>query len=178
MPGGTTIAVRPIQPGDPAALQQFHSRLSETTIYHRFFNWIPRLSDAQAAYFTQVDGVDRYALVALDPRQPGEITGVVRFDHETGQDRAEYAAVIADAWQHRGLGGRLTRCLVPAALARGIHWFDAFVLPDNWAMIRLFERLGLPLTVHLEEGDLRVALDLRPAGARPEAFLATGASGP
>jgi RimJ/RimL family protein N-acetyltransferase len=116
--------------------------------------------------------VNRYALIALDPAQPDEIIGVVRFDHEANSDHAEYAAVIADAWQHRGLGGRMTRALVLAAWDRGIHWFDAFVMPDNRGMIRLFERLGLPHTVRLEAGDLRVTLDLRPAAAHRDAFLA------
>jgi hypothetical protein len=48
LPGGTTVRVRPIQPADAAALQRFHSRLSETTVYHRFISCVPRL-DAERA---------------------------------------------------------------------------------------------------------------------------------
>jgi hypothetical protein len=57
-----------------------------------------------AERFADVDGEDRYALVALDPENPEEIVGVVRYEREVGTDGAEYAALIEDRFQHRGLG--------------------------------------------------------------------------
>ena len=62
------------------------------------------LSERKARYFAHVDGVDHYALVALDPDEPEEITAVVRYDREPDSERAEYAALIEDRWQGRGLG--------------------------------------------------------------------------
>src|SRR5689334_19808541 len=76
---GTEVSFRPIRPSDLAALQRFHGRLSDQSIYQRFFFPKPWLSDEQARYFTELDGVDRFALVALDPAAPEEIAGVVRF---------------------------------------------------------------------------------------------------
>ena len=64
---GTEIAYRPISASDQAALQRFHARLSDRSIHQRFFCAMPALGDAQAHDFTHVDGVDRFALVALDP---------------------------------------------------------------------------------------------------------------
>lgn len=55
-----------------------------------------RLTGKRARYFARVDGVDRFALVALDPDVPNEITAVVRFDREAGTDLAEYAALVED----------------------------------------------------------------------------------
>jgi hypothetical protein len=113
---GTRISYRAIVPDNAAALQKFHHRLSERSIYLRFFSAKPELSDRKAGYFTNVDGVNRFALVALDPEHPEEIIAVVSFDREGNTDRAEYAAAVEDRWQGKGLGLALTRCLIEAAL--------------------------------------------------------------
>jgi acetyltransferase len=165
LPGGVAVPVRPIHPDDTPALQRFHSGLSETSVYYRFFENMPRLADTLAHYFTHVDGVNRYALVALDPAHPEEIIGVVRYDRLTALDRAEYAIVLADRWQRQGLGLAMTRRLIDVARARGIHYLEAVVLLGNQGMLRLFRRLGLPL--HIDEGpELLVRIDIRPLPKR------------
>jgi hypothetical protein len=91
---GRAIALRPIRADDGPALQRFHSHLSRTSVHYRFFGGKPTLSQERARSFTHLDGRDRFALVALDPAQPIEIIGVVRFDRIPGTDQAEYAAVL------------------------------------------------------------------------------------
>jgi GNAT superfamily N-acetyltransferase len=113
---GNHITYHAIAPADAVALQRFHHRLDERSIYLRFFAAKPELSDKKAGYFTNVDGVNRFALVALDPEHPEEIIAVVSFDREGNTDRAEYAAVVEDRWQGKGLGSALTRRLIEAAL--------------------------------------------------------------
>jgi GNAT superfamily N-acetyltransferase len=159
---GTAVRLRPIQPSDAAALQRFHARLSKQSIYQRFFCYQPTLGDTQARYFTELDGVHRFALVALDPGEPGEIAGVVRFEGDPGTDRAEYAAVIADRWQGRGLGLALTQHLIEAARRRGIHTFYALVLFENARMLHLLRDLDLPERVEWEDGVERVEILLDP----------------
>ncbi|MEA2514520.1 MAG: hypothetical protein QOJ59_4007 [Thermomicrobiales bacterium] len=155
---GTEVRFRPITSSDFAALQRFHSRLSDRSIYQRFFFPNPRLSDEQAHYFTELDGIDRFALVALDPLAPEEIAGVVRFDRDPGTDRAEYAAIVADRWQGHGLGLALTHRLIEAARRRGVRFLYALVLPDNARMLNLLRDLRLPERVHLEDGVARVVI--------------------
>jgi RimJ/RimL family protein N-acetyltransferase len=121
------------------------------------------LSDEMARYFTHVDGKDRDALVALDPANPETIIGVVRYDRDVGTDTAEYAAVVTDRWQGKGLGTELTRELIAAARERGITQFYAIVLPGNERMLHLFRDLHLPERTALEDGSVRVELDLSPA---------------
>ena len=101
---GARITYRAIVPDNAAALRRFHHRLSECSIYLRFFSAKPELSDRKAGYFTNVDGTNRFALVALDPERPEEIIAVVSFDREGDTNRAEYAAAVEDRWQGRGLG--------------------------------------------------------------------------
>lgn len=115
----TRVTYRAIAPDNAAALQRFHHRLSERSVYLRFFGAMPNLSDRKARYFTNVDGIKRFALVALDPEHPEEIIGVVSFDREVDTERAEYAAAVDDGWQGKGLGLALTRRLIEAALKRG-----------------------------------------------------------
>jgi GNAT superfamily N-acetyltransferase len=159
---GTYVLVREIQPGDAPALQRLVGRLSEQTIYLRYFGPMKRLSDKQARYFAEVDGYDRYALVALDPENKEEIVAVVRYDREKGTDRAEYAALVEDRLQGRGLGIALTRSLIEAARERGIRDFEALVLPENRGMLSLLRSLDLPERAHQEDGVRRISVDLFP----------------
>lgn len=160
LPDGTVLTLRPIQATDAPALQRFHSRLSERSIYRRFFEWVPQLTDQRAEYFTQLDGVNRHAIIALDPQQPAEIIGVVRYDREPGTARAEYAIIVEDHWQHRGVGRCLTDRLIADARAAGLRVLYALVLPENRAMLALFHRLELPLTTHMDGAVLQIDLQL------------------
>ncbi len=165
LPDGARVAYRAIAPDNAAALQRFHHRLSERSIYLRFFGVKPDLSAGKAAYLTNVDGKDRFALVALDPEREGEIIAVVSFDREGETDRAEYAAAVEDRWQGRGLGLALTRRLIGVALKRGIRVFTGVVLPENRRMLNLFRDLGLPERLRYEDGVEHVEMELeRPGG--------------
>lgn len=144
---GQAVRVRPIESSDWQALQRFHSKLSLQTIEQRMFDSQPSLSEDRAHYFCDVDGFERFALVAIDPADPTEIIGVVRFDREPPGHLAEYAAVITDRWQRQGVGLALTVLLIEAALDRGIDTLRAYVRSDNQPMLHLLRNLGLPETV-------------------------------
>ncbi len=74
--GGVNIPFRLIRSGDVPALQRFHGRLSEKTIYLRFFGSLEELPKEKAQFFAHVDGVDHLAFVALDPDDQEEIIGI------------------------------------------------------------------------------------------------------
>jgi GNAT superfamily N-acetyltransferase len=159
---GTGVSYHAIAPENASALQRFHHRLSQRSIYLRFFAAKPELSDRKAGYFTNVDGINRFALVALDPEREGEIIGVVSFDREGDTDRAEYAAAVEDRWQGRGLGLALTRRLIEAALKRDVRVFTGVVLFENRRMLNLLRDLGLPERLRYEDGIEYVEIDLSP----------------
>lgn len=119
-----------------------------------------QLTSKRAWYFAQVDGIDRFALVALDPDDPDEIIAVVRFHREAGTDQAEYAALVEDRWQGRGLGLRLTQRLVNAARDRGIRHLYGLVMPWNKRMLRVLRNLGLPERERREGNTIFVEVDL------------------
>ena len=158
LPDGTSVDYHAIAPENTSALQRFYHRLSERSIYLRFFAAKPELSARKAGYFTNVDGMNRFALVALDPERPEEIIGVVSFDREGTTERAEYAAEVEDRWQGKGLA--LTRRLIEAALKRDVRVFTGVLLPENTRMLNLLRDLGLPERLRYENGIEYVELEL------------------
>jgi RimJ/RimL family protein N-acetyltransferase len=161
---GTSVPVRRIRTGDAAALQRLVSRSSHRSIELRFFGSLKELSDKMALRFAEVDGKDRFALVALDPDDPDEIVGVVRYAREGDDDGAEYAALIEDRFQGRGLGIRLTKMLIGAARQNGIAHLYALVLRENIGMLRLLRSLDLPERMGWQDGAERVEIDLQSSG--------------
>ena len=157
---GVCVPVRSIRTEDAAALQRLVGRSSDRSVELRFFGPLKELSDEMAERFADVDGEDRYAVVALDPEHPDEIVGVARYERERGTDGAEYAALIEDRFQHRGLGIGLTRNLIEAARENGIRHLHALVLRENAGMLSLLRSLDLPERLRWKDGAECVELDL------------------
>jgi len=158
---GTCVPVREIRAEDAAALQRLVGRSSERSIELRFFGPMKELSEEKARRFAEVDGVDRFALVALDPEDEDEIVAVVRYEREGGTDGAEYAALVEDRFQGRGLGIGLTRRLIEAARERGIGRLHALVLRENRRMLGLLRSLEFPERRRWENGLEHIEIDLR-----------------
>ena len=157
---GTRVPVRRIEARDAAALQRLVGRSSTRSIELRFFGPLKELSDEMARKFSDLDGKDRYALVALDPEEQEEIVGVVRYGREEGTDGAEYAALIEDRFQHRGLGIGLTRKLIQAARENGIRRLHALVMRENADMLGLLRSLDLPERMRWQDGAELVEIEL------------------
>ncbi|MEO7979961.1 MAG: GNAT family N-acetyltransferase [Sporichthyaceae bacterium] len=155
---GGTAHLRPIRPTDADRLRRFHSRLSDETIYYRFFSLYRDLSDRDVEKFTVVDHHDRAALVATIG---DEMIGVVRYER-VGPDEAEVAFNIEDDHQGRGLGTVFLEHLAAAARERGISRFVADVLPANRKMLHVFSDAGYVVDQGFEDGVARVSFDLEP----------------
>jgi RimJ/RimL family protein N-acetyltransferase len=159
---GTRVLLRPIEPGDKDRLEVALGRLSEEAIRRRFLAAKQRFSTRELRYLTEVDGRDHIAIVAVPADDPESIIAVARCVRLPDvPDTAEFAIVVGDPFQHRGLGTLMARALADAAGAAGIRRFAATMLSDN-APIR---RLMATITERLEEdrvgGGLRdVVIDL------------------
>lgn len=161
---GLCVPVRGIRAEDAGALQRLVGRSSDRSLELRFFGHLKELSDEMAGRFADVDGRYQFALVALDPEDTGEIVGVVRYARE-GDDGAEYAALIEDRFQGRGLGIGLTRGLIEAARENGIGHLYALVMRENKVMLNLLRSLDLPERKRWQDGAERVEIDLRSTSA-------------
>jgi acyl-CoA synthetase (NDP forming)/RimJ/RimL family protein N-acetyltransferase len=155
---GGTAHLRPIRPDDAERLKRFYSRLSDETIYFRFFSLYRELSARDIERFTVVDHADRAALIATIGE---EMVGVVRYER-LDEDTAEVAFNIEDAHQGRGLGSVFLEHIAAAARERGISRFVADVLPANRKMLHVFEEAGYVVEHELEDGVIRLSFDLEP----------------
>ncbi len=152
--------MREIRNQDAPALQRLVRRSSPRSVELRFFGPMKGLSETQARRFAEVDGRDRFALVGLNPEEPGEVVGVVRYEREGETDGAEYAALIEDCFQGKGLGLGLTLQLIESARKRGIGHLHALVMYENAPMLRLLRDLGLPERERWQDGVRRVEIEL------------------
>ena len=141
---GDTVWIRPVRSTDAAELQRAFALLSEESQYRRFLTGTPRLTDSQAAYFTEVDHVNHEAYVAHSPDDETYIIGVARFiRHPSGADDAELAITVADSWHNRGLATVLVRRLGERARDVGVKRFRAEMMAGNEAVLRLLRSAGL-----------------------------------
>ena len=155
---GGTAHLRPILPTDADRLRRFYSRLSDETIYYRFFSLYRELSDRDVERFTVVDHHDRAALIATVGE---EMIGVVRYER-IDEEQAEVAFNIEDAHQGRGLGSVFLEHIAAAARERGISRFVADVLPANRKMLHVFSDAGYVVEQEFEDGVVRLSFDLEP----------------
>lgn len=166
---GESYDVRPISPDDRERLRAFHAGLSRRTSYLRFFIFHPELSDDEVERFTNVDQQSRLALVAT---QGERLIAVGRFDRVPGTTRAEVAFVVADEFQHHGIGSLLLDLLVTAARERGITEFTAETLAENRAMLDVIHHCGFPVTTRHDRESVTLEF---PLAATPTSVAALAA---
>lgn len=176
------LRIRPLRPADADALQDFVRRLSDRSRYLRFFRPLPELPPWLLKQLVEADGLREQVLVAVAPNGAGtRIVGLAQFTLEA-DNSCEFALVIADDWQGRGLGRRLMQTLLSAAQAAGIAQMRGDVLLENRAMLALARGLGFSLSPSpLDATALRVTRELDaaahhvsrriPAPATPDAAL-------
>lgn len=173
---GEHCLVRPIVPADARLLVEFHGRLSERTAYLRFFTFHPELTSGEVERFTHVDYTDRLALVVEHDKC---LIGVGRYDHEPSTDSAEVAFVVADEWQHRGIGTQLLAELARHARRQRVHYLTAVTMGENRAMLGVFRHSGLLMTSSFDQGTVTVRMCVEPAivdGARARRCATVAAS--
>ena len=139
---GEQVLIRPISPDDKWRLQEGLRRLSLETVQRRFLAAKPRFTETELRYLTEVDGVNHIALVAMSPAT-GNLVAVARAVRLPAEPAtAEWAIVVADPLQGKGLGTRLIQALVDEAQKAGIHRFTATMDGENRAVARLLAHVS------------------------------------
>ena len=138
---GTPVTLRLVIPADKPLLEHGMDNFSPESRFHRFLSAKLKLTNADLRYLTEIDGVDHFAIGALN--QAGEGIGVARFVH-FGDDRevVEPAIAVIDAYQNKGLGRILFRRLMAAARERGVKRFHGSMLSDNKPMMHLLHSVA------------------------------------
>src|SRR6266536_21726 len=143
---GGLVHIRPIRALDREQLLALDTRVSERTIYLRFFTIARHAADAYVERLLRPPSDEHEALVAVIGDQ---LTGVASFERLTATT-AEIAVLVDDHAQHEGIGTLLIEHLASAARRRGITRFVADVLSENAPMLRVLT--GLRYDVRTKPG--------------------------
>ena len=154
---GQTVAIRPIRPEDAEMEQAFVHGLSAESRYFRFMNTLRELSQGLLIRLTQIDYDREMAFVATVQQDGRELeVGVARYATNPDGESCEFAIVVADAWQGKGLARRLMNVLIEAARSHGgLKQMHGEFLADNQRMLKFVTSLGFVLTNHPEDASLR-----------------------
>jgi acetyltransferase len=161
--GGLSVFVRPIKPEDASLLVDLFNTLSRTSIYYRFFGAMKALPHSMLVRFTQVDYDREIGLVAMERDGGGEerMLGVARVIADPDGRRAEFAVLIGDPWQGKGVGARLLEKSLRIAKKRGIETVWGVVLRENRGMLTLARKLGFRVSASPEPTEMEVTIDLK-----------------
>ena len=160
---GIPWVLRPIRPEDAQPLQEFIRGLSERSRYMRFVSMMRELTPRMVSRYTQVDYHRELALVAAtqvpNPANRGHprevLVGFAHYLRNPDGRGAEYALVIGDDWQRRGLGRQLMTALIDAAREQGLEYIDGLVLSTNRPMLSLMTSLGFTNDADPEDPTMR-----------------------
>jgi acetyltransferase len=136
--------------------------LSPETLYLRVQYHVNQPALGELERLLDTDYVDRLAIAGLVRDGDVErIVGVSRFARIDDTTRGECAVVVADAWQGRGLGTELMRCLCQAALDRGLTRLEGETLAENQRTVAWARRLGFNVRSKPNSGGLmQVTIEL------------------
>jgi len=162
---GTDVLIRPIRPEDEPQIAELHRKLSERSVRLRYFQslHLDQRTTHERLIRVCFNDYDRELalIVELGSGQPGsQILAVGRLSKVPGRRTAEFALVIDDEWQRRGLGSELLGRLVQIGKDEKVSAITADILPENLAMQRICERRGFQLEHRTGDGVVSAVLVL------------------
>lgn len=162
------VRIRPLLAADVTLLIDFFHHLSPETRLRRFLEPLPDLPDAQlfteATKLATIDPCRAAALIAtICEAGTDHAIGVVRFACDRDDPHtAEFAIVVRDDYQGRGLGTELLARLIQIAQARGITCLWGLAQAENTAVRHLVAGCGFPVLNETRRGESMMRIDVRP----------------
>ncbi|MFB3813208.1 MAG: bifunctional acetate--CoA ligase family protein/GNAT family N-acetyltransferase [Terriglobales bacterium] len=154
---GTPVTIRPIRPEDEPLMIRFHERLSDRSVYLRYFQPLKLSQRTAHERLTRICFIDydrEMALVVVRHHPENgqdEIIAVSRLSKLHGVNEAECAVLVSDEYQHQGLGKELFRRSVEIARAEGLGRVVATMLAENREMRAICKSLGFHVEIDMED---------------------------
>ncbi len=153
---GLQLFLRPVKISDEDLIKGFLYRLSDKSIYTRYFvNMLHMPHDIHDILqrYVVLDFSKEMLILAIVERQGmEEVAGFGQYIIEADTHTAKAAFLVGDDWQNRGVGTVLLEYLTEIAKKEGLLGFSAMVLKENTPMLRLFERMNFQTRKELEYG--------------------------
>ena len=144
---GVKLTLRHIVPADVDREQAFVRGLSPESSYLRFHSTINDLSRRELKEFTEPDSRNEVAMVVVRSGETDEEEiGVARYVIDPDRANCEFAIVVADKWQTRGIGTRLMNALITHLRVSGVKQITGSVIKSNPAMRKFITQMGFEET--------------------------------
>jgi acetyltransferase len=156
---GMEILIRPIRPEDEPMMARFHERLSERSVYLRYFHLLDLERRVSHDRLIRICFNDYDRDIALVAQRDNSILAVGRLRKIDATD-AELAVLITDEYQGRGLGTELSRRLLEIARAEDIERVIAEILPENIHMQRVCRELGFRMDQLPDNGGVHAVYEI------------------
>ena len=156
------VQIRSIEAADAMLIREFVRSLSFKTRYLRFMSGVRELSAQMVDRLTRIDHRRDAALIGIVNADGADrIVGVARYATNADGESCDFAIVVADEWQRRGLGSRLLALLVDKASSRGLKRVRGDILAINAPMAAFARAHGFKVTRSpLDLTELRAELRL------------------
>ena len=161
LPDGRPVTFRPIRPEDEPLWLELVASCSAETLHARYRYLFKPPTHVMAARHCFIDYDRELAIIAeLDDQGRRQFIGVGRLVADANHETAEYAVLVADAWQNVGLGQKLTDFCLEFARVWGIRRIIAETSFDNYRMLSIFEQRGFRIDRRLADGVVAVEKSL------------------
>ncbi|NLW34103.1 bifunctional acetate--CoA ligase family protein/GNAT family N-acetyltransferase [Syntrophorhabdus aromaticivorans] len=160
LPDGTEVLMRPIMPEDEPLEHEMLTTLSEQTLKERFFTVIEDITHEMLIRFCNIDYEREMAIVTeIREGNTRKIVGIGRLIVEPDFKSGQFAVLVHDSFQGKGLGFALIDMMIGIAQEKGLDEIYGIVLSENERMLKICRKLGFSRTL-LPDGISRVTLRL------------------
>jgi acetyltransferase len=168
LPDGMELTVRPIRPDDEPMMRPFHAKLSDQSVYTRYthaFRLSDRISHEYLSRMCFIDYLREITLVALHSNAAGdrEIVGAGQLLMEQNRNEAEFAVLVSDELQRRGLGTELLRRLIEIGQKEHVARIVGYVMNTNTPMLGACRHLGFHHKYDFGDPMVQSIIDLQPS---------------
>jgi acetyltransferase len=159
---GTPILLRLIEGEDEPMMLELFQSLSEQTIRYRFFEIIRDMPHETLVRYCNIDYDQEVAIVAeLTENKRKHLIGVVRLCLDPNRPTGEFAIVIADQWQHQGLGTKMLQEIIAIGKEQHLGTIYGIILTNNYQMLNLMKKLSFQLQ-YQHDGTVKATKYLKP----------------
>jgi acetyltransferase len=140
------VLLRPIKPEDEPLWHELLAACSQESRWFRFQYLFKQTTHEMAARYCFID-YDREMAIVAEVEEEGrrKLAGIGRLVADADHQTAEYAVIVTDRWQGRGLGGMLTDYCLELAKNWGVGKVVAEMSKDNRRMLATFRSRGFTI---------------------------------
>ncbi len=161
---GDRLIIRPIRPEDETLMVGFHQSLSDESIYLRYAHSLKlqhRIAHERLKRICFID-YDRQIVLVADFKNPQtsnhEILGVGRLSKLHGTNKAEFAVIVSDRFQHEGLGTELMKLILEIGREEKLEAIVGYILLSNYKMQSICRKLGFQLQPDRDRGMIKATV--------------------